>query len=134
MLRTTSQAKRIEGSIDVVIGNEIHEISVLELEDNSVDPLNTNRKQKVQLKKATPKDYVSSDSSSKSVQRFRPKGGRDKHDVLEAKFNALEDENETDAWDDGFLGKMKNQKGELTWRNSSSNYVKEKGLVWGRLG
>ncbi|KAL4362373.1 hypothetical protein GQ457_04G026450 [Hibiscus cannabinus] len=133
---TTSQAKRIEDLIDVEIGNEIHEINVLELgfKDNSVDPLNMNEKQKVQLKKATSKNYVSSDSSSESVQSFRPKGGRDKDDVVEATFNALEDENEIGAGDEGFLGNMNSQKGKLTRRNSNSNIVKEKGDGVGPFG
>ncbi|KAK8661972.1 hypothetical protein V6N13_091560 [Hibiscus sabdariffa] len=127
MLISTSQAKRIEGSIDVEIGNEIHEISVLELgfKDNSVDPLNMNGNQKVQLKK---------DSSSESVQSFQQKGGRDKDDVADATFNALEDENETGAGDEGFLGNMNSQKGELSRRNSSSNFVKEKGDGVGSFG
>ncbi|KAK9000732.1 hypothetical protein V6N11_081220 [Hibiscus sabdariffa] len=55
------------------------------------------RKEKALLKKATSKDYVSSDSSSESVQSFRPKRGRDKDDMVEATYNALEDENETFA-------------------------------------
>ncbi|KAK8475111.1 hypothetical protein V6N12_013155 [Hibiscus sabdariffa] len=54
--------------------------------------------------------------------------------MVEATYNALEDENETFAGDDGFLENRNNQKGELTRRNSSSNYVKEKGMVWGRSG
>ncbi|KAK8998990.1 hypothetical protein V6N11_070169 [Hibiscus sabdariffa] len=101
--------------------------SVLELgfKDNSVDPLNMNGNQKVQLKK---------DSSSESVQSFQQKGGRDKDDVADATFNALEDENETGAGDEGFLGNMNSQKGELSRRNSSSNFVKEKGDGVGSFG
>ncbi|KAK8579715.1 hypothetical protein V6N12_070025 [Hibiscus sabdariffa] len=70
---------------------------------------------------------------------------RDKDGVAKATINALEDENETGAGDEGFLGKtgvgdegflgnMNSRKGELTRRNSNSNYVKEKGDDVGPFG